>query len=152
MLIFLGLLHFSSAINCIDFVLHGNTKYESGSKIKTVYTPRGQAQCEEECRKLSICSAYTMQKFNKKQCTLYRQTNNLAGKASAFLFHQVNYLDEVAIGYISGTKSTELDFHGHLFDVNYCREVQKERLCPKGPECTNDCPIGYKQDALGLGD
>ena len=59
---------------------------------------------------------------------------------------------KVAIGYISGTKSTELDFHGHLFDVNYCREKQLERLCPRGPQCTNECPIGYKPDELGIGD
>ena len=56
---------------------------------------------------------------------------------------------KVAVGYISGTKAVDVDFQGNIFDINYCRERQRARQCPKGPECSNYCPIGYKTDELG---
>ena len=40
--------------------------------------------------------------------------------------------------------------NGYLFDVNYCQEVKRSRFCPT-INCRNDCPLGYKQDELGIG-
>ena len=163
MILFVALLNVSSAINCADFVLKTNVNYATTDNIKTTFTPRGHAQCEEECRKLVECAAYSMQKFGRKQCILHREATGLQERVRNTLiwltlvcvcstFYYILHSStpiKVAVGYISGTKAVDVDFQGNIFDINYCRERQRARQCQKGPECSNYCPIGYKTDELG---
>ena len=51
---------------------------------------------------------------------------------------------KVKPGFLSGTKTN--NFNGDLFQINYCRHVQKSKICPRQPKCNNVCPIGYETD------
>ena len=55
------LIHTASAIDCIDFVTSSNIDFW-GDDIKVIRISRGQAECEEECRRLTECKAYSMTK------------------------------------------------------------------------------------------
>ena len=62
-----GLLHYATSDKCIDFVTSPNI-YFKGDNLKVIRVSRGQFECEEECRKLIQCKAYSMtrQKLNQK--------------------------------------------------------------------------------------
>ena len=127
------LIHTASAIDCIDFVTSSNIDFW-GDDIKVIRISRGQAECEEECRKLTECKAYSMTKRRRNQkCFLKRSSGQ-------------GYADPL---YLSGTKSSVLDLGGNIFDVNYCRQMQRSRLCSYAPSCRNKCPLGYKTDVHG---
>ena len=128
-----GLIHTANAIDCIDFVTSSNIDFW-GDDIKVIRISRGQAECEEECRKLTECKAYSMTKRRRNQkCFLKRSSGQ-------------GYADPL---YLSGTKSSALDLGGNVFDVNYCRQMQRSRLCSSAPSCRNNCPLGYKTDVHG---
>ena len=71
--ILIGLIEFSNAIDCIDFVTSSNIEF-GGDDIKIVRITRGQAECEEECRKLQDCNAYSMTKRGNQKCFLKRSS------------------------------------------------------------------------------
>ena len=68
-----GLIHAASAIDCIDFVTSSNIEF-GGDDLKVVRISRGQAECEEECRKLTECNAYSMTKRGSQKCFLKRSS------------------------------------------------------------------------------
>ena len=68
-----GLLHAKSAIDCIDFVISSNIDF-GGDDLKVIRISRGQAECEEECRKLTECKAYSMTKRGSQKCFLKRSS------------------------------------------------------------------------------
>jgi len=127
-----GLIQAANAIDCIDFVTSSNIEF-GGDDLKVVRISRGQAECEEECRKLTECNAYSMTKRGSQKCFLKRSS----GQATVDPF------------YLSGTKSSVLDLRGNVFDVNYCRQMQQSRLCSSAPSCQKNCPLGYKTDVHG---
>ena len=51
--------------------------------------------------------------------------------------------------YLSGTKTSNLDLGGNVFDINYCRQIQQLRLCLSAPLCDNSCSLGYKTNVHG---
>ena len=80
-----GLLQAQSAINCIDFVISSNIDF-AGDDLKVIRISRGQAECEEECRKLAECKAYSMTKRGRQICFLKRSSgrDSLTGYFIAF--------------------------------------------------------------------
>ena len=68
-----SLLHAKSAIDCIDFVISSNIDF-GGDDLKVIRISRGQAECEEECRKLNECKAYSMTKRGSQKCFLKRSS------------------------------------------------------------------------------
>ena len=59
-----------------------------------------------------------MQKYGRRKCELKEETEILTTK----------------VGWISGVKSVNVDHDGDMFDINYCREMQTLRQCPKQPK------------------
>ena len=69
-----ALQHASSALDCNDFVTSSNIDFK-GDDLKVVRISRGQAECEEECRILTECKAYSMYKRGRFQrCFLKRSS------------------------------------------------------------------------------
>ena len=157
-----GVLHAASAIDCIDFVISSNINF-GGDDLKVVRISRGQAECEEECRKLTECKAYSMTKRGNQKCFLKKSSGQGFSDRSSHRFASRDGLKSVRglsvkpwIGqgsadpnYLSGTKSSVFDLGGNVFDINYCRQIQRSRQCSSPPSCENNCPLGYKTDVYG---
>ena len=77
-----GLLHASSD-KCIDFVPNANIDF-GGKDLKVFRVSRGQFECEEECRKLIQCKAYSMTKRGIKRCFLKESSGQGFSDSSSY--------------------------------------------------------------------